>query len=232
MKAVILALTLAGVASTAPLNAQILGTRLPTPTTSTSRNSGINGSWQVIGRDNSGNTIYERRTYDANGNILVQRAVRDGNGNFRIISSNTVQNGNSRDCQYTNNGSSVGDVILGRSGNVNDDCRGSRGRRVNGGWEQVGQGTNNNSIYQRRVYDANGNLVIQRARRNSNGTFTILSSRTVRNNRDVRRDRDDDDRRYNRDDDDDDDRRFSGNRGNGNSERGGNGRGKGKKGRD
>jgi hypothetical protein len=233
MKAVLLALTLAGVASTAPLNAQILGTRLPTPTTSTSRNSGVNGSWQAIGRDNSGNTIYERRTYDSNGNIVVQRAVRDGSGNFRVISTNTVQNGNSRDCQYSNNGSSVGDVIFGRSGNVNNDCQNSRGQRVSGGWEQVGQGRNNNSIYQRRVVDANGNVVIQRARRNSNGTFTILSSRTVRNDGNVRRNSgNNDDRRYNRDDDDDDDRRFSSNRGNGNSERGGNGRGKGKKGRD
>ena len=76
MKAVILALTIAGVAATVPANAQIMGTRLPTPTTSTSRNTGVNGSWQVIGRDNNGNTIYERRTYDANGNILVQREIQ------------------------------------------------------------------------------------------------------------------------------------------------------------
>lgn len=232
MKAVILALTIAGVAATVPANAQIMGTRLPTPTTSTSRNTGVNGSWQVIGRDNNGNTIYERRTYDANGNILVQRAVRDGNGNFRVISSDTIRNGNSRDCQYTNNGS-VTDVILGRTGTINNDCRDSRGRRVDGTWQQVGQGRNNNSIYQRRVVDRNGNVVIQRARRNSDGTFTILSSRTVRNDGSIGRNRgDDDEGRYNRGDDDDDDdngRYTNSNRG---SERHGHHGGKGKKGRD
>jgi len=186
----------------------------------------------VIGRDNNGNTIYERRTYDANGNILVQRAVRDGNGNFRVISSNTVRNDNNRDCQYANNGS-VTDVILGRNGTTSNDCRDSRGRRVNGTWQQVGQGRNNNSIYQRRVVDRNGNVVIQRARRNSDGTFTILSSRVVRNDRGIGRDREDDDQgRFNRgdDDDDDDNGRFTNN--NRGSERHGHRGGKGKKGRD
>ena len=190
MKAVILALTIAGVASTASLNAQVLGTRLPTP--STTRGTSVNGSWQVVGQDRSG-TIYERRTYDANGNIIVQRARRDVNGNFSILSTRTVRNDNSRDCQLGGSNGTVGDIILGRSG-VND-CSNNRGS-ADGVWRQVGQGRNNNSVYERRTLDANGNVVIQRARRNSNGSFTILSTRTVRNNSGVGRNRgrgDDDD---------------------------------------
>ena len=61
--------------------------------------------------------------------------------------------------------------------NCNDN-----GNRVDGGWYQVGQGRDNNSIYERRTRDANGNLVIQRARRNRNGTFTILNSRSANQN--------------------------------------------------
>ena len=187
MKAFILALALAGAASTAPLNAQvILGGR---PTSST-RGTSVNGSWQAVGQDRSGNTIYERRTYDANGNIVVQQARRDAYGNMSILSSRTVQqNGNGRDCQLA--GGTVGDVILGRSSTTN--CGNNRGS-VDGVWRQVGQGRNNNSVYERRTLDANGNVVIQKARRNSNGTFTILSSRTVGGNNGVRnRGRGDDD---------------------------------------
>src|SRR5438045_1072896 len=109
MKAFIFAVTIAAaVASTAPLNAQvILGGR---PTTST-RGTSVNGSWQVVGQDRSG-TIYERQTYDANGNLVVQRARRDANGNFSILSSRVVQrNGNSRDCQVGNN-ARVESIIL------------------------------------------------------------------------------------------------------------------------
>ena len=226
MKAVIFALVIAGVASTAPVNAQIVASRLPTP--STSRGTTVNGSWQVVGRDRNGNTIYERRTYDANGNILVQRARRDGNGNLSIISSRTERR-NDNDCQYTNSNGAVGDIIFGRTGNVNTDCRNDRNNRraVDGVWRQVGQGRNNNSVYERRTYDANGNIVVQKARRNSNGTFTILSTHTIRGNRGARnRDRDDDDRRWDRRSGDDDDERFN------SSERRGNGRGKGHHGRD
>lgn len=240
MKAVIITLALAGLASTAPVGAQILGTRLPTPATNT--NAGINGSWQVVGRDGSGNTIYERRTQDRNGNIVVQRARRDSNGNMSIISTNTVGNTNVRgnvdgswqvvgrdgngntiyerrttdrngniivqrarrdsygnmsiistntignnsnrgnNCAYNQSTNTVGDIIFGRS-NTNVNCD-DVGNRVDGGWYQVGQGGNNNSIYERRVRDSNGNLVIQRARRNSNGTFTILSTRGYNDNSD------------------------------------------------
>jgi hypothetical protein len=239
MKAVILALTIAGVASTATLNAQIVGTRLPTPSTSTTRGTTVNGSWQVVGRDRNGNTIYERRTYDGNGNIVIQRASRDVNGNFRILNTRTVRNDNNRDCQVVGSNGSVGDIIFGRNGTT--DCRNDRGdrRAVDGVWRQVGQGRNNNSVYERRTLDANGNVVVQKGRRNSNGTFTILSTRTIRNNGarnrngndddrfDRRRgDHDDDDDRFDRRRDNDDDDRFS------RSEQNGRGRGKGHKGRD
>jgi hypothetical protein len=138
------------------------------------------------------------------------------------------------DCSYNRTTNSIGDIIFGRS-SLNTDCRDVYSRE-DGAWYQVGRGRNNNSIYERRVRDANGNLVIQRARRNPNGTFTIFSSRVANSNdkewrkiqkerakqirkeqkerdkefRKANRDRDDD--RINRDDDDDDDddRRVSG----------------------
>jgi hypothetical protein len=150
MKAVIITLALAGLASTAPVNAQVLSTRLPAPTTT--RGTSIDGSWQVVGRDGNGNTIYERRTSDRNGNILVQRARRDANGNMSIISSRTVSN--------TNN---------------------SNGAGIDGSWQVVGRDGNGNTIYERRARDRNGNIVVQRARRDANGNMSIISSRTVSN---------------------------------------------------
>lgn len=179
MRAVIIAVALAGLA-TAPLDAQILGSRVP----NTSSSVNVNGSWQVVGRDANGYTIYERRTQDRNGNIIVQRARRNSNGSMTIISSNTVGNVNSRNnnCAYTQSTNSVGDIIFGRTGtNVNCD---DVGNRVDGGWYQVGRGANNNSIYERRVTDRNGNLVIQRARRNPNGSFTILNAHAYNANND------------------------------------------------
>ena len=229
MKALIFAVAVAGVVATAPVNAQIVGTRLPTPTTST--NTSVNGSWQVVGRDRNGNTIYERRTVDAYGNVVIQQGRRDVNGNFSIISSRTVQNGNNRDCQQIGNNGTVGDIILGRSGNTSTDCRYDRndrnGRRsVDGVWRQVGQGRNNNSVYERRTYDRNGNIVVQKARRNPNGSFRILSSRTIRADQVRNRNGDDDDDRWDRRRGNDDDDRFS------NGEQNGRGKGKGHKGRD
>ena len=238
MKAVIVTLALAGLASTASLDAQILGSRLPTPSTSSGtsidgswsvvgrdgngntiyerrirdgngnivvqrarRNSngsmsvissrvesnvntgiGIDGSWRVVGRDGSGNTIYERRTRDRNGDILIQRARRDSNGNMRIISTNRVasnDNRNNRNCDYNSSTNTVGDIIFGR---VNDTDCDDYDNRVDGGWYQVGRGRDNNSVYERRTRDANGNLVIQKARRNSDGSFRILSTRRANDN--------------------------------------------------
>lgn len=174
MKAVIFTFALAGLASAASLDAQVLGSRLPTPTTTAS--SRINGSWQVVGRDANGYTIYERRIRDRNGNIVLQRARRDANGNMTIISSRIVARNdrNNRNCDYNRTTNSVGDIIFGRTNNV--DCD-DYDNRIDGGWYQVGRGPNNNSVYERRTRDANGNLIIQKARRNSDGTFRILSTR-------------------------------------------------------
>jgi hypothetical protein len=176
MKAFVITLALAGLASAATVDAQILGSRLP------STNVSVDGSWHVVGRDGNGNTIYERRTQDRYGNIIVQRARRDANGNMSIISSNTVGNTSNRNgtnCDYNRTTNSLGDLIFGRTSDVN--CN-DNGNRVDGGWYQVGRGRDNSSIYERRTRDSNGNLVIQRARRNSNGTFTILSSRYASDN--------------------------------------------------
>jgi hypothetical protein len=185
MKVLALTLALGALASTAPLNAQIASGRV----SSNSQGVGVNGSWTLVGRDGSGNQIYERRTRDSYGNIVVQRARRDRNGNMSIISTTNVNGGynnNNNNGGYNNNNSgysrstnSVGDIIFGRSNaNTCNDVN----NRDDGAWYQVGQGANNNSVYERRTYDSNGNLVIQRARRNRNGSFTVISTRAYSTN--------------------------------------------------
>lgn len=176
MKVLAIMLALAGLASTAPLNAQILS-RIPTGQTT------AQGSWTLVGRDGNGNQIYERRTQDRNGNIVVQRARRDVNGNMSIISTSTVNNGNrgNNDCNYSQSTNTVGDIIFGRTGNNANNCD-DRNSRVNGGWYQVGRDGSGSRVYERQTRDSNGNVIIQHARRNSNGSFTILNSRIVRNN--------------------------------------------------
>jgi hypothetical protein len=241
MKAVIFALAVAAVAAAAaaaPISAQVPSRGIPS--TSTSRNTSIDGSWRVVGQDRSG-TIYERRTYDANGNIVVQRARRDANGNFTILNSRTVQtNGNRNDCQ-TGSTNTVGDIVFGRNGANNCQYNGQSNRRAaDGVWRQVGRGRSNNSIYERRTIDANGNVVVQRGRRNSNGSFTILSTRTAGNHGRASRSGNVNNGSWNRghgDDDDDNNSQWDNRRGDnddrsGNSERNDHGRGKGKKGRD
>ena len=181
MKVFSIALVLTALAATASADAQIVGTRLPTPTTSTSRGTSVDGSWYVVGRDANGLTIYERRTTDRNGNVVIQRARRNANGSMTIISTRTVANndGRNRNCDYTRSTNSVGDIIFGRNSDVYCD---DNGTRVDGGWCQVGRGRDNNSIYERRTRDSSGRLIIQRARRNPNGTFTIISTRYANDN--------------------------------------------------
>ena len=89
----------------------------------------------------------------------------------------TVPQGRTTDCTYSRTSNSVGDIIFGRT-NLATDCRDVNSRE-DGAWYQVGRGGDNNSIYERRVRNANGDLVIQRARRNPNGTFTIFSTRVA-----------------------------------------------------
>jgi len=176
MKVFVITLALAGLASAATVDAQIGSNRLPT----TNRSISVDGSWRVVGRDGNGYIIYERRTQDRYGNIIVQRARRDANGNMTIISSQNVGNtNNGNNCNYNRTTNSIGDIIFGRTNDVNCNDNGSR---VDGGWYQVGRGRDNNSIYERRTRDSNGNLVIQRARRNSNGTMTIISTRYANDN--------------------------------------------------
>ncbi|MEA2762484.1 MAG: hypothetical protein QOD47_1768 [Gemmatimonadaceae bacterium] len=186
MKVLALSIALAGLASTATLNAQVIGNSRVTGTTQ----GAVNGSWTIVGRDGSGNQIYERRTRDSYGNIVVQRARRDRNGNMTVISNTTVNSNNggynngaynngaynngNNSCNYSQSTNSVGDIIFGRA-NANT-CQDVYSRD-DGAWYQVGQGANNNSVYERRTYDSNGNLVIQRARRNRNGSFTVVSTR-------------------------------------------------------
>ncbi|MGH7652198.1 MAG: hypothetical protein ACREMS_10185 [Gemmatimonadaceae bacterium] len=94
--------------------------------------------------------------------------------------SGTVYQQTQTSCAYNRSTNSVGDIIFGRGSNA-ANCQDVYSRQ-DGAWYQVGQGSRNNSIYERRVTDRRGNLVIQRARRNRNGTFTILSTRVASSN--------------------------------------------------
>ncbi|MDQ6690398.1 MAG: hypothetical protein M3Z18_07805 [Gemmatimonadota bacterium] len=178
MKVLAITLALAALATTAPLNAQILG-RVET-------SANANGSWVYVGRDGSGYQIYERRVQDSYGNIVVQRARRNGNGSMSIISTNTVSNGNNgnnrnNDCNYSRSTNSVGDIIFGRSGGNSTNCVDNSTNRGGGGWYQVGNDGNGGTIYERQTRDSNGNLIIQRARRDRNGRMSIISTRNVGN---------------------------------------------------
>lgn len=178
MKVLVITLALAGLASTATLNAQVVSN---SRVTGTNQGAILNGSWTVVGNDRMGQ-VYERRMQDRNGNIVVQRGRRGPDGNLTVISSQTVGNVNinrNNGCAYNRTTNSVGDIIFGRANaNTCEDVN----SRDDGAWYQIGQGANNNSIYERRTVDTRGNLVIQRGRRNPNGTFTILSTRIAGRN--------------------------------------------------
>ncbi|HWL40081.1 MAG TPA: hypothetical protein VNO75_07565, partial [Gemmatimonadaceae bacterium] len=161
-KLLVLGIALAGMTATAPIGAQVIA-RNP----ASSSQGDVSGSWYSVGRDNSGYSIYERRTRDRNGNIVIQRARRNSNGSMTVISTRTVRDDSrNRNCDYRRSTNSVGDILFGRTNDreCNDDYS-----RDDNGWYQVGRGRDNNSIYERRTRDRNGNLIIQRARRNSNG---------------------------------------------------------------
>ncbi|HZF72257.1 MAG TPA: hypothetical protein VEZ51_02435 [Gemmatimonadaceae bacterium] len=96
------------------------------------------------------------------------------------VRTGTVATQRRNDCSYVRTTNTVGDIIFGRA-NVATNCRDVYSRE-DGAWYQVGRGRDNNSIYERRVRNANGTLVIQRARRNPDGTFTIFSTRTATTN--------------------------------------------------
>ena len=74
--------------------------------------SAASEGWVVVGRDRSGNTVYERRRTTRNGDVVVQRARRDSNGRFVIISKNSINGNQSRviqrngqvDRDYNNDG--------------------------------------------------------------------------------------------------------------------------------
>ena len=77
-------------------------------------NGTSDGSWQAIGRDQSGNTIYQRQRVDGNGNVIVDRARRDSYGRMVIIDSQVVQQNNRRN----------GNVVYGQNQNQNNqNCR-------------------------------------------------------------------------------------------------------------
>ncbi len=176
-KLLVFGFALAGMAAAAQLEAQVIS-RNPV---NARADANVSGSWRVVGRDGSGNSVYERSTRDRNGNIVIQRARRNSNGGMTVISSRTVRddNRNRNNCDYNRSTNTVGDILFGRT---NDRVCDDEYSREDNGWYQVGRGRDNNSIYERRTRDRNGNLIIQRARRNSNGTLTIISTRRTNDN--------------------------------------------------
>ncbi len=208
-KLLVFGFALAGMAAAAQVEAQVI-VRNPV---NARADANVSGSWRVVGRDGSGNSVYERSTRDRNGNIVIQRARRNSNGSMTVISTRTVgnDNRNRNNCDYNRSTNTVGDILFGRT---NDRVCNDEYSRDDNGWYQVGRGRDNNSIYERRTRDRNGNLIIQRARRNSNGGLTIISTRRASDNdRQWKRDRKNDKRddRRDRDDDDHDNRRGRGN---------------------
>ena len=118
MKVFVVTLALAGLASAATLDAQIMGSR-PVPSTSGPIN--VDASWRAVGRDANGNAIYQRRTRDVNGNNVncdgvgsridggwyqigpgprnnseYVRRIRDSQGNLVIQRARRDRNGNFR----------------------------------------------------------------------------------------------------------------------------------------
>src|ERR1700737_1217297 len=108
MKVISIMLALAGLASTAPLNAQIVSNSRVTGNngcahTRTTNSVGDvsygrantnvcrdvytrdNGALYQGGQGENNNSIYERRTVDARGNLVVQRGRRNSNGSFTIL---------------------------------------------------------------------------------------------------------------------------------------------------
>ena len=104
------------------------------------------GSWQVIGRDRGGNTIYQRQRVDGNGNVIVDRARRDSYGRMIIIDSQVVnQNArrnnnagygpNGETCKYkqNKNGYSTNCKYNKVKGNKHRDNDGDEDDRFNNG---------------------------------------------------------------------------------------------------
>ncbi len=100
--------------------------------------------------------------------------------NGRVIYGSSSRN--RQDCTYDQTTNTVGDIIFGRSGTNNTNCRDNTSSRVNGAWYPAGRDNNGGTIYERRTRDSNGNVIVQRARRDSFGNMSIISTRNAGNN--------------------------------------------------
>lgn len=106
----------------------------------TNRTSGTinnDGQWHQVGRDQSGNILYQRRRTDGYGNVVVETARRDTWGRMVLIDSRVVSTNSQR-----NNGQ-----VYGRgSRNTNGVYQNGNGRRGdNDGDNDDNGGYNNNS---------------------------------------------------------------------------------------
>jgi hypothetical protein len=145
---------------------------------SNSRNGGTtsDGSWQVVGRDRNGNTIYQRQRTDGNGNVIVDTARQDSNGRLIITNSqvvnqnsrrnNTVYGQNGENCKYkqNKNGYSTNckyDKVKANKGKQDNDGD-ENGRYNNGGtynnntsgpWYDVGANGNGNGKQKHGKHD-------------------------------------------------------------------------------
>lgn len=113
-------------------------------------NSRVDGGWYSVGRDNNGDTIYERRTRDSNGNVIIQRARRDVFGNLSIIGTRNARNdgtwGNNRRGGDDNEGDNENGGWNGNRRHGDDDEQGDnengRGRWKKDGKDNRGHGRN------------------------------------------------------------------------------------------
>jgi hypothetical protein len=133
-------------------------------------NGTSDGSWQAIGRDQSGNTIYQRQRVDGNGNVIVDRARQDSYGRMVLIDSQVVQqnnNGrrnnvvygqNNTDCKYKSNKNGYSTNCKYNKANRHGDNDGDANDRNNNGTYNNGTYNNNTSgpWYDQSVNQNNG----------------------------------------------------------------------------
>ena len=58
------------------------------------------GRWHTIGRDRSGNVIYQRTRRDSNGNLIRETARRDRLGRYQVLDRRVIQSASRRNDRY------------------------------------------------------------------------------------------------------------------------------------
>ena len=99
------------------------------------------GQWHQIGRDQSGNILYQRRRNDGYGNTVVETARRDSWGRMVLIDSRVLNNnGRQTNGQIYGRGNQNSNGVYGNGDGDNDD-------NGNGGRYDVGKGHGQGHAY-------------------------------------------------------------------------------------